>query len=147
MRHHCLLLRRNNLHQTIDTFLTEKWMFTCHLVISGPSHQDQELRMIVPSPLGEDTVTQSFCLLQEPQPQHPTCHLQMSPSAGLKHQGHFGAPSSQNLTFIMLLRELIVIFDPREEIWDSLLSCSFRKLFSMFFFFFTEALSHGLHFC
>ena len=40
--HHCLLLRRNNLHQTNDTSLTEKWMFTCHLVISGPSHQDQD---------------------------------------------------------------------------------------------------------
>ena len=39
------------------------------------------------SPLGEATVTQSFCLLQEPQPQLPTCHLQMSPSARLEHQG------------------------------------------------------------
>ena len=47
---HCLLLRRNNLPQTNDTSLTQKWMFTCHLVIYGPSYQDQQLRMRVPSP-------------------------------------------------------------------------------------------------
>ena len=35
---HCLLLRRNNLPQTNDTSLTQKWMFTCHLVIAGSSH-------------------------------------------------------------------------------------------------------------
>ena len=32
-------------------------------------------------------VFQCLCLLQEPQPQHPTWHLQMSPSARLEHQG------------------------------------------------------------
>ena len=32
-------------------------------------------------------VPHCFCLLQEPQPQHPTWHLLVSPSAGPKHQG------------------------------------------------------------
>ena len=47
----------------------------------------QELRMIVPSPLHGAPLAYCVCLLQEPQPQHPTCHLQMSPSARLEHQG------------------------------------------------------------
>ena len=84
---HCLLLRRNNLPQTNDTSLTQKWMFTCHLVIYGPSYQDQQLRMRVPSPLCGAPFTQCFCLLQEPQPQHPTRHLQMGPNVKLEHQG------------------------------------------------------------
>ena len=79
--------RRNSLPQTNDTSLTQKWMFICHLIISGPSHQDQKLKMRVPSPLGGVPVFHCFCLLQEPQPQHPTCHLQMSPGARLEHQG------------------------------------------------------------
>ena len=62
-------------------------MFTCHLLIAGPSHQDQQLRMRVLSPLGGVPVFQCVCLLQEPQPQHPTRHLQMSLGARLEHQG------------------------------------------------------------
>lgn len=44
----------------------------------------------------------------------PTSHLllQMSLSAGPKHQGHF-ADHLPNLISIMLFRELIVTFDPR----------------------------------
>ena len=68
---HCLLLRRNNLPQTNDASLTQKWMFTCHLVISGPSHQDQELRMRVPSPLRGAPFAQCFCLLKSPSPNIP----------------------------------------------------------------------------
>ena len=78
---------RNNRPQSNDTSLTQKGMFTCHLVIAGPSHQDQQLRMRVPSPLGGVPVFQCVCLLQEPQPQHPTRHHQMSLSARLEHQG------------------------------------------------------------
>ena len=55
----CLLLRRNHRHRINDTSLTQKWMFTCHLVISGPSHQDT--RMIVPSPLCGASLAQCFC--------------------------------------------------------------------------------------
>ena len=47
----------------------------------------QEVRMIVPSPLCGAPLVYCVCLLQEPQPQHPTWHLQMSPSARLEHQG------------------------------------------------------------
>ena len=56
----------------------------------------QELKMIVPSPLSGVPLAQCFCLLQEPQPQHPTWHFQMGPSVRLEHQGSCGAPSSQN---------------------------------------------------
>ena len=56
----------------------------------------QELKMIVPSPLSGVPLAQCFCLLQEPQPQHPTWHFQIGPSARLEHQGSCGAPSSQN---------------------------------------------------
>ena len=47
----------------------------------------KELKMIVSSPLHGAPLAQCFCLLQEPQPQHPTWHPQMSPSARLEHQG------------------------------------------------------------
>ena len=79
--------RRNNLPGTNDTSLTQKWIFTCHLIIARPSHKDQQLRMKVCSPLGGVPVFQCFCLLQEPQLHHPTWLLQMSPRAGLDHQG------------------------------------------------------------
>ena len=59
--------RRNNLPQTNDTSLTQKWIYNCHLVIGTHSHKDQQLRMRVCSPLGWVTVFQCFCLLQEPQ--------------------------------------------------------------------------------
>ena len=79
--------RRNNLPGTNDTSLTQKWIFTRHLIIARPSHKDQQLRMKVCSPLGGVPVFQCFCLLQEPQLHHPTWLLQMSPRAGLDHQG------------------------------------------------------------
>ena len=47
----------------------------------------QDLRLIVSSPLCGAPLAQCFCLLQEPQLQHPTWHLQMSPSARLEFQG------------------------------------------------------------
>ena len=59
--------------------MTQKWIFTCHLVIARPSHKNQQLRMRVPSHLGGVPLFQCLCLLQEPQPQHPIWHLQMSP--------------------------------------------------------------------
>ena len=72
----CLLLRRNHRHRINDTSLTQKWMFTCHLVTSGPSHQEQELRRIEPSPLNGASAS---CRNLGPQPQHPTHHPQMTP--------------------------------------------------------------------
>ena len=79
--------RRNNLPQTNDSPLTQKWIFTCHLVMAGPSHKNQQLRMRVRFPLGGVPIFHCFCLLQEPQPQHPTWLLQMSPGARPKHEG------------------------------------------------------------
>ena len=79
--------RRNNLPGTNDTSLTQKWIFTRHLIIARPSHKDQQLRMKVCSPLGGVPVFQCFCLLQEPQLHHPTKHLQRSPRTGLEHEG------------------------------------------------------------
>ena len=79
-------------------------MFIYHLVIAGPSHQDQQLRTRVPSPLGGVPLFQCLCLLQEPQPQHPTWHLQMSPSARLEHQeGSVGHHPPKILTSMMFL--------------------------------------------
>ena len=43
--------------------------------------------MRVLSPLLGVPVFQCLCFLEEPQPQHPTWHLQMSPSAKMEHQG------------------------------------------------------------
>ena len=81
-----IYFRKNSLPQTNDTSLTEKWTFTCHLVMAGPSHKDQQLRMRVCSPLGGVPVFQCFCLLQKPQPKHPTWHLQTRRSARLEHE-------------------------------------------------------------
>ena len=73
-------------------FLTQKWMFTCHLVIAGPSHHRPNVEDETAFSCGNGVpVPQCSCLLQEPQPQHLTCHLQMSPSARPHHQGARGS--------------------------------------------------------
>ena len=79
-------------------------MFTCHLVIAGPSHKDQELRMRMPFPLVGVPVFQGFCLLQEPQLQNLTRDLQMSPSARLEPQGALWSTIPNTLTSKMILR-------------------------------------------
>ena len=145
MGHYYLLLRRNKLHQTNDTSLTQKWTFTCHLVISGPSQQDQELRMIVPSPLGGATVTQGFCLLQEPQPQHPTCHLQMSPSARLDHQGVLWSTILPKPDIHDVAQGVNSYILPTRRNLGQSVSMFLQEIVQHVFF--AEGLSHGLHFC
>ena len=59
-----------------------------HLVIAGPSHHRPRVEDENAFSSGNGTpVPHCFCLLQEPQPQRPTWHLQMSPSARPEHQG------------------------------------------------------------
>ena len=54
---------------------------------AGPSQHSPRVEDESPFSSGNGVlVPHCFCLLQEPQPQHPTWHLQMSPSARPEHQ-------------------------------------------------------------
>ena len=106
--------RRRNLWKTNDTSLIQKWIFTCHLEIVGPSHKDQQLRMSVCSPLSGVPVFQFFCLLQEPQPHHPTCHLWWAPGLGRAQKGTVEHHPPKILTSLKFLRVWVAIFEPGE---------------------------------
>ena len=92
----CLLLRRNHRHRINDTSLTQKWMFTCHLVISGPNHQDKswgwECLLLCVGPL-LPTVSASC---RSPSPNIPSGISRWAPMLRWSIRGRCGAPSSQN---------------------------------------------------
>ena len=137
-----IYFRRNNLPQTNDTSLTQKRIFTCHMVMARPSHKDQQLRIRVCS-LGGVPVFQCFCLLQEPQLQHPPWHLQMSHRDRLEHQVGSWAPSSQNTHILDVSQGLSSHIWARRRSQVQSVSLFLQDIVHHVFF--TAGFSHDLH--
>ena len=138
-----IYFRKNSLPQTNDTYLTEKWTFTCHLVMAGPSHKDQQLRMRVRFPVGGVPIFYCFCLLQEPQLQHVPWHLQMSHSDRLEHQVCCWAPSSQNNHILDVSQGVSSHIWARRRSQVQSVSLFLQEIVQHVFF--TAGFSHDLH--
>lgn len=131
-----------NLHQTNNTSLTQKWKFYLPPGKFGPVTKTKVETNEYASPLCWKSFIWGFCLLAGAPAPTSTCHLQMSPSAGLEHEGAVDTIHQNTHIHDICHKWWIVIIEPREEIWTVCKHVQLQEIVQHVFF--TSEFSHGL---